>query len=91
MKKRNGADQTCAIFLPEIGLEKGFYTASTFAITGVQKQSEAALLHVRVDGIVGRCIPRAHWMGYDPLIAELLFQYPESGRIQKGGEAKDLQ
>src|SRR6266571_6212622 len=24
----------------------------TFAITGVQKQSEAALLHVRVDGVV---------------------------------------
>jgi hypothetical protein len=29
-----------------------FSTASTFAITGVQKQSEAALLHVRVDGVV---------------------------------------
>jgi len=29
MKKQNGADQTCAIFLPEIGLEKGFSTAST--------------------------------------------------------------
>jgi hypothetical protein len=26
----------------------------TFAITGVQKQSEAALLHVRVDGVVMR-------------------------------------
>lgn len=26
----------------------------TFTITGVQKQSEAALLHVRVDGVVGR-------------------------------------
>jgi len=24
----------------------------TFAITGVQKQSEAALLHARVDGVV---------------------------------------
>src|SRR5215211_7489981 len=26
----------------------------TLAITGVQKHSEAALLHVRVDGVVGR-------------------------------------
>jgi hypothetical protein len=29
MKKQNGADQTCAIFLPESGLKKGFSTAST--------------------------------------------------------------
>jgi hypothetical protein len=29
-----------------------FSTASTFAITGVRKQREAALVHVRVDGIV---------------------------------------
>lgn len=27
-------------------------TRLTFAITGVQKQSEAVLLHVRVDGVV---------------------------------------
>lgn len=29
MKKQNGADQTCAIFLPEIGVKKGFSTTST--------------------------------------------------------------
>jgi len=29
MKKQNGAEKTCAIFLPETGLEKGFSTAST--------------------------------------------------------------
>jgi len=29
-----------------------FILALTLAITGVQKQSEAALLHVRVDGVV---------------------------------------
>jgi hypothetical protein len=28
------------------------HVSLTFAITGVQKQSEAALLHVRVDGVV---------------------------------------
>jgi len=31
----------------------------TFAITGVQKQSEAALLHVRVDGVVMRSMANA--------------------------------
>ena len=30
-QKQNGADQTCAISLPEIRLEKGFSTASTSA------------------------------------------------------------
>jgi len=25
MKKQNGADQTCAISLPQIGLKKGFF------------------------------------------------------------------
>ena len=35
MKKQNGAEKTCAIFLPEIGLEKGFSTASTFELTGL--------------------------------------------------------
>jgi len=34
MKKQNGAEKTCAIFVPEIRLEKGFSTASTFKITG---------------------------------------------------------
>lgn len=34
MKKQNGAEKTCAIFLPEIGLEKGFSTASTSEFTG---------------------------------------------------------
>jgi len=29
MKKQNGAEKICAIFLPETGLEKGFSTAST--------------------------------------------------------------
>jgi len=37
MKKQNGADQTCAIFLLEIELEKGFSTASTPEITGATR------------------------------------------------------
>jgi len=37
MKKKNGADKTCAIFLPEIGLEKGFSTASTFKVSGASR------------------------------------------------------
>jgi hypothetical protein len=36
MKMKNGADQTGAIFLPKIRLEKGFFTASTFEITGLR-------------------------------------------------------
>jgi len=36
MKKRNGTEKTCAIFLPEIGVEKGFSTASTFEFTGLR-------------------------------------------------------
>ena len=31
MKKQNGAEQTCAIFLRGIGLEMGFSTASTWS------------------------------------------------------------
>jgi len=34
MKKQNGAEKTCAIFLPEAGLEMGFSTASTSELTG---------------------------------------------------------
>jgi hypothetical protein len=34
MKKQNGAEKTCAIFVPEIGLEKGFSTASTLRLRG---------------------------------------------------------
>jgi hypothetical protein len=45
-------EKSTPFFTPEIWLKRGFSTASTFAITGVQKQSEAALLHVRVDGVV---------------------------------------
>lgn len=35
-------------------MQLALFMGITFAITGVQKQSEAALLHVRVDGIVGQ-------------------------------------
>jgi len=41
MKKRNGADETCGIFLPEIGVKKGFSTASTFDVRG-RRSGEAA-------------------------------------------------
>jgi len=37
MKKQNGAEKTCAIFLPGIRLEKGFSTASTFEFTGLAR------------------------------------------------------
>jgi hypothetical protein len=39
MKKQNGADQTCAISWPEIELEMGFSTASTFELTGRRRRS----------------------------------------------------
>ena len=35
-------------------VDLGFSTASTFALTGVQKQSEAPLLHVRVERVVSQ-------------------------------------
>ncbi|MCE1182072.1 MAG: hypothetical protein LWW81_07175, partial [Rhodocyclales bacterium] len=58
MKKQNGAEKTCAIFLPESGLERGFSTASTFDVRG-RRSSEAAkgthkrsLWAVPLDGMV---------------------------------------
>jgi len=41
MKKRNGAEKSYAIFLPEIGVEKDISTASTLKITG-RRQAQLA-------------------------------------------------
>ncbi|MDP1864306.1 MAG: hypothetical protein Q8K52_10410 [Thiobacillus sp.] len=43
-------------FVSLVGLKRGFSTASTFELTGVQKQSEAALLQVRVERTVRRFV-----------------------------------
>jgi hypothetical protein len=40
MKKKNGADQTCAILLAEIGLKKGFSTASTTKVSGLPRGAD---------------------------------------------------
>ena len=68
MKKQNGADQTCAIFLLEIGLKKGFSTASTFDVRGrrideaVKGTHKHSLWAAPLDGIF-----RAHGYRYEAL------------------------
>jgi hypothetical protein len=57
---------SCQAFSPPVEPERKFATVgsghSTIAIADVQKQSEATLLHVRVDGVVSAS--HAHLVQY---------------------------